>query len=147
MLVMSVKRSAWINNIGCFKSKCNIPWVLNPRSMWVVQYCHTGVMWESDKSVTINPKLARQWQIFTGCGGGGWLRMTLPQDWRGVCTRIRAIQRASNVKWPENLNEVSKSRRAKREYKPDLRVCLDSMGQPWRISEEFKATSEIKSGF
>jgi hypothetical protein len=81
--------------------------------------------------------------------GGKRLRATLPRDWKGICNRVRLMQRITiieedieGVKYPQPQRN-----RVKRAYTPDPDVYLDAIGQPRRITGKFKARNEVKSGF
>lgn len=80
---------------------------------------------------------------FWMCGKNKLLNV-LPEEWIGLCALVRAVQQVTIIKTPQEEHVKTRTRR---EYEPDPRVYLDSIGQPRGVPNKFKARDEIKSGF
>ncbi|KAI2661443.1 envelope glycoprotein [Labeo rohita] len=77
------------------------------------------------------------------------LLSALPLGWRGKCTRVRLVQELHIIEW-DSKSSLGKNEtinhKVKRNYIPDPKVYIDSIGQPRGIPNQFKARDEVKSG-
>jgi len=164
------------NNVGHFRGKCVIIWHLDFEKFYeerpnlyksthstyataTVQNNMTIIQKEQNcESATLSfpliAPLLNQTEViadYYGLCGGRKLRTTLI-DWKGLCVRVRLAQHVGIVNWNPNDQPLEKdwskpNQRMKRAYTKDASVYLDAIGQPRGIPHEYKARSEVLSGW
>ncbi|KAI2656002.1 Syncytin-A [Labeo rohita] len=157
-------------NVGQFKGKCSVVWNLDTtvfrnvddskdfpplrasgmrkgEQIWPAKTCKNQTIALPNADIYKDQTIALA-DFFWICGKRKLLS-ALPLGWRGKCTRVRLIQELHIIEWDSKSSlgrNETVNHRVKRNYIPDPKVYIDSIGQPKGIQNQFKARDEVKSG-
>ncbi len=67
--------------------------------------------------------------FFWICGGESLLT-SLPIGWKGICVRVRLLQKIIMAQWGTEQSTNKEDNRIRIGYEPDPKVYIDPIGQP-----------------